>query len=104
MDVRGVGAGPQAANFSGALRAVINAATLSGTTHSAGDIFVSSLQELSEAEMTALLEMIGRPESPQQAQRLDDLLRAAVAATAEGDADRAMVPLTELATMSPLRA
>jgi hypothetical protein len=104
MDVSGVGAGPPAANFSAALRAVIHAATLSGTTQSAGDMFVSTLQELSKAELTVLLDMIGRPESPQQAQRLDDLLRAAVAATAEGDGDRAMVPLTELAVMSPLRA
>jgi len=104
MDVPGVGAGPQAANFSTALRAVTHAATPGGTTQSAGDVFVSTLQELSEAEMTVLLDMIGRPESPQQAQRLDDLLRAAVAATAEGNVDRAMVPLTELAMTSPLRA
>jgi hypothetical protein len=104
MDVSGVGAGPQAADFSGALRAVIHAATRSGPTQSAGDMFVSTLQELSEAEMTVLLDMIGRPESPQQAQRLDDLLRVAVAATAEGDVDRAMGLLTELAVMSPLRA
>jgi hypothetical protein len=104
MDVSGVGAGPPAANFIAALRAVTHAATPSGTTQSAGDMFVSTLQQLSEAEMTMLLDMIGRPESPQQAQRLDDLLRAAVAATAEGNVDRAMVPLTELATMSPRRA
>jgi hypothetical protein len=104
MDVSGVGPGPQPANFSIALRAVTHAATPSGTIQSAGDIFVSTLQEVSDAEMTVLLDMIGRPESPQQAQRLDDLLRAAVSATAEGNVDRAMVPLTELATMSPQRA
>ena len=104
MDVSGVGPGPSAANFSAALRAVTHAATPSGTTQSAGDIFVSNLQALSEAEMTVLLDMIGRPESPQQTQHLDDLLRAAVAATAEGDGDRAMIPLTEVAVTSPLRA
>ena len=104
MDVSGVGAGPPAANFIAALRAVTHAATPSGTTQSAGDMFVSTLQQLSEAEMTALLDMIGRPESPLQAQRLDDLLRAAVTAAAEGDGDRAMGPLTQLAVMSPQRA
>jgi hypothetical protein len=104
MDVSGVGAGPQAADFSGALRAVVRAATLGGTVQSAGDMFVSVLQELSEVEMTALLSMIQRPESPQQAEHLDDLLRAAVAAAAHGDGSRAMGPLTELAAMSPRRA
>jgi hypothetical protein len=54
--------------------------------------------------MTALLNMIQRPESPQQAERLDDLLRAAVAATAEGDRNRAMGPLAEFAALSPRRA
>jgi hypothetical protein len=67
-------------------------------------MFVSVFQELSEAEMTALLNMIQRPESPQEAGRLDDLLRAAVAATAEGDGNRAMGPLAELAAASPRRA
>ena len=43
-------------------------------------MFVSVLQELSEAEMTALLNMIQRPESPTQAERLDELLRAGLVA------------------------
>jgi hypothetical protein len=104
MDVSGVGAGPRAADLSGALRAVVHAATLSGTAESAGDMFVSVLQALSEAEMATLLNMIQRPESPQQTERLDDLLRAAVAATAAGEGNRAMGPLAELAAMSPRRA
>jgi hypothetical protein len=104
MDVSGVGAGPRAADFSGALRAAAHAAMLSGTAQPAGDMFVSVLQELSEVEMTALLNMIQRPESPQQAERLDDLLRAAVAATGEGDGNRAMGTLAELAATSPRRA
>jgi hypothetical protein len=108
MDVSGIGAGigagPPALDLRGVLRAAAHTATLSGTAQSGGDIFVSGLQELSEAEMTVLLNMIERPESPQQAGRLDDLLRAAAAATAEGDGDRAMGHLAEFAVMSPRRA
>jgi hypothetical protein len=104
VDVGGVGPGPRPADFGGALRAVAHAATLSGTAQPAGDMFVSALQELSAAEMTALLNIIQPPESPQQAERLDDLLRAAVAAIAEGDGNRAMGHLTELAEISPRRA
>jgi hypothetical protein len=104
MDISGIGAGPRATDFSGPLRAVLETAGLKSTPQSAGDIFVSGLQELSEAEMTTLLNMIERPESPQQAGRLDDLLRAAVAATAEGDHNLAMGSLAEFALMSPRRA
>jgi hypothetical protein len=88
----------------GALRAAADTATLVGTAQSGGDLFVSGLQALSEVEMTALLSMIERLELPQQAGRLDDLLRAAVAATAEGDGNRAMGHLAEFAVMSPRRA
>lgn len=108
MDVSGVsagaGAGPPALDLRGVLRAVANTAAPGGTVQAAGDMFVSGLQELSEAEMTVLLSMIERPESPQQAGRLDELLRAAVAAAAEGDGNRAMGHLAELAVMSPRRA
>jgi hypothetical protein len=105
MDVSWVGAGSRGADFVGALGVVLaNAATLSGTTRTAGDMFVSVLQELSEAEMTALLNMIQRPESPQQQERLDYLLRAAVTATAEGDGNRAIGHLAEFAGISPRRA
>ena len=104
VDVSGVGAGPRPADFGGALRAVAHAATLSGTAQPAGDMFMSALQELSAAEVTALLNIIQPPESPQQTERLDDLLRVAVAAVAEGDGNRAMGYLTELAGVSPRRA
>jgi hypothetical protein len=101
MNVTGVGAGPPALDFSGALRAAADTAMLAG--ESAGDVFVSDLETLSEGEMTALLNLIERPEPPQQAVRLDDLLRAAVAAIAEGDDNRAMGHLTEFAALSPRR-
>ena len=108
MDVSGVGAGagagPPALDLRGVLRAAANTATPGGTAQAAGDMFVSGLQELSEAEMTVLLSMIERPESPQQAGRLEDLLRAAAAAAAEGDGNRAMGHLAEFAVMSPRRA
>jgi hypothetical protein len=104
MDVSGVGAGPRAADFSAALRAVVHTATThSGAAQSTGDIFVSGLQALSEVEMTALLNMVERPESLQEAGRLDDLLRAAVGAATEGDGNRAMGHLAEFAAMSPRR-
>ena len=104
MDVSGVGAGPPAADFNRALRALGHTATSSSTAKSTSDMFVSVLQALSEVEMTALLAMVGRPESAQQAGRLDDLLRAAVAAIAEGDSNLAMVHLSEFAAISPKRA
>lgn len=104
MDINGIGAGPPAADFSRSRSAVVHAATTAGTVRSAGDLFVSSLQALSEVEITALLSMVDSPDSPQLSGRLDGLLRAAVAATADGDGNRAIGHLAEFAALSPKRA
>lgn len=104
MNIDGIGGGPQAADFSRSPGAVAAKATPTGTAQSAGDLFVSSLQALSEVEMTALLSMVDVHDSPQQAGHLDDLLRAAVAATADGDGNRAIGHLAEFAALSPKRA
>lgn len=104
MNIDGIGAGPRAADFSRSPGAAAAKATPAGSAQFAGDLFVSSLQALSEVEMTALLSMVDLPDSPQQAGHLDDLLRAAVAATAAGDGNRAIGHLAEFAALSPKRA
>src|SRR5260370_29362817 len=100
MDISVIGAGPQAADFSRSLGAVVRAATPGGTAQTGGDMLVSNLEALSEAEMTALLSMFDLPDSPQQAGHLDDLLRGAVAATTEGDGNRAIAHLSEFVALS----
>jgi hypothetical protein len=106
--ISGTGASPLAAEFASALRLSgvkpPSPPALNGVAQPGSDTVASLLQNLSQTEITALLNVIDRPESPAGAAHVHGLLRAATAAAAGGDGNRAMGHLAEFAALAPRQA
>jgi hypothetical protein len=108
MEVPAVGAALTGTDFSSALSGLAQPkdrvlAALEGAAQS-GDTIAAMLRQVSASAVLELLEIIERPLSPENAARLEGLLRASVAAAAEGNAQQALSSLAEFAALDPRRA
>jgi hypothetical protein len=109
VDVSGVGAaGPSGTEFSTALRLLDGPkgqllATLEDVAQS-GDTIAATLRQLSDLAALGFLEIIERAPSPENAARLEGLLRASISVAAEGNVQQALVKLAEFAELDPRRA
>ncbi len=68
------------------------------------DAITAILRQLSELDFVKLFEFIDRPLPPENAARLEDLLRTSRVAAAEGNVRDALVKLAEFAATDPRRA
>jgi len=109
MDVSGVGAaGPSGSQFSTALRVLEapkgQSLASPESVVPSGDTITATLRQLSDLAALGFLELIERPPSPENARRLEDLLRASISKAAEGNMQEALVKLAEFAELDPRRA
>lgn len=68
------------------------------------DAVAGLLRELSASQITSLLEIIEPALSPERTTQLDQLVRAAVSATRDGDTSGALAKLAALVLLDPRRA
>jgi hypothetical protein len=108
MDIRGVGAGGTDAGLAGISQGMpvgkspgVPAGSL---TQIGADAVTGLLRELSALQITALLGIIEPSLSPERTTQIDQLLRAAVSATRDGDLSGALAKLATLVSLDPRRA
>ena len=86
----------------------LNVPVFNGTIQLTTDTFAALFRELSEAEIASVLDLTGsvinHPESLERTERLDSLLRSAIAAVAGGDVNQAIRHLIQFARGDSRRA
>jgi hypothetical protein len=97
--------GPERAPANSGIALPANVPSAAGqTARAAGDSVAALLRELSQADLTRLLEIVeGLPRSDVKAQ-VEELLRAATEAVAAQDPSRALDQVRQLAVLDPARA
>jgi hypothetical protein len=108
MDVPAVGTGGMNAGLAGITPGVPVAKSSGAPAGSlpriGADVVAGLLRELSESQVASLLEFIEPAPSPERTTQLDQLVRAAVSATRDGDTSGALAKLSTLVLLDPPRA
>jgi len=108
MDIRGVGAGGAGPELAGIGQAAPMAKSpetaVAGLVEAGADTVAGSLAGLSETQVASLMQIVQPPVAPQTAAQVEQLLRAAAGATAEGEIDLAVAKLSALLSLDPQRA
>ncbi len=108
MDIRGVGTGGMDPDLAGITRGLPVAKDLpmpaAGLARIGADVVAGLLRELSASQVTALLKIVEPALPPERNAQLDQLARAAVSATGDGDTSVALAKLATLVSLDPRRA